>query len=216
MKKNKVEVTWKSWLSLFFLIIMLSGIFKDVNGPLKALDFLNLTGNFGTIFEDINFQGSGGTGAREGVLVALTILPSVVFAVGLIETLQSFGAFDAAERLFTPILRPILGIPGTAGIAFISSFTSSDVASIMTKELFDDKHISDDERSVFVAYQYTASAVILNTINTQAVLLPIVVWPIGLIIIFLVVMKLLGANLVRLYLKIFKNKEKGQRQWSKR
>ncbi|MBX8937428.1 nucleoside recognition domain-containing protein [Enterococcus hulanensis] len=207
------KVTWKSWLSLFFLIVMLSGLFKDVQGPLKALDFLNLTGNFGTIFEEVNFQGQGGVGAREGVLVALTILPSVVFAVGLIETLQSFGAFNAAEKLFTPILRPILGIPGSAGIAFISSFTSSDVGSVMTKELFDNGQLSDDERSVFTSYQYTASAVILNTINTQAVLLPIVVWPIGLIIVFLIVMKILGANLVRIILKISNQKE--LRKWKK-
>ncbi|MFQ7235263.1 MAG: hypothetical protein ACLRPU_10350, partial [Enterococcus hulanensis] len=62
-------------------------------------------------------------------------------------------------------------------------------------------------------YQYTASAVILNTINTQAVLLPIVVWPIGLIIVFLIVMKILGANLVRIILKISNQKE--LRKWKK-
>lgn len=202
MEAIEEKVTWKSWLSLLLLMLTLSGIFKDTGGPLRAIDFLNLTGNFGVIGDGGTFAGVGGTGAREGFLVALTIVPSVCFAVGVIETLQSYGAFGAAEKLFTPILKPILGIPGAAGIAFVSSFTSSDVASIMTRELYQKKLLTDNERSIFVAYQYAGSAVILNTINTQAILLPIVVWPIGLIIVFLIVMKLIGANLVRLFLKL--------------
>ncbi len=200
----KEKVTWKSWLSLTVLILMLSGLFKDASGPLKALDFLNLSGDFGAIFEEINFAGKGGTGAKEGFLVALTIVPSICFAVGVIDTLQSYGAFSAAEKLFTPILKPILGVPGAAGIAFVSSFTSSDVGSFMTRQLYQSHYITDDERTVFVAYQYAGSAVILNTINTQAVLLPIVVWPLGVILVFLIVMKIVGANLVRLYLRIRK------------
>ncbi len=47
----------------------------------------------------------------------------------------------------------------------------------MTKQLYEEGKITDDERSIFVAYQYAGSAVILNTINTQAPLLPFVLCP---------------------------------------
>ena len=38
------KVTWKGYLSLFVLIVLFSGVFKDSQGFLKALDFANLTG----------------------------------------------------------------------------------------------------------------------------------------------------------------------------
>ncbi|NJB08537.1 hypothetical protein GSQ22_22785, partial [Clostridioides difficile] len=97
-----------------------------------------------------------------GFLFALTLIPTVCFAVGLIDVVESMGGMKAASKIFNPLLRPLLGIPGIAGIAFVSSFTSSDVASIMTKELFESGEITDDERTIFVAYQYAGSAVILN------------------------------------------------------
>lgn len=167
------KVTWKGYLSLFVLIVLFSGVFKDSQGFLKALDFANLTGSFGTIADGVDFMGKGGTGAKDGFLFALTLIPTVCFAVGLIDVVESMGGMKAASKIFNPLLRPLLGIPGIAGIAFVSSFTSSDVASIMTKELFESGEITDDERTIFVAYQYAGSAVILNTINTQAPLLPI-------------------------------------------
>ncbi|MEG0367102.1 MAG: nucleoside recognition domain-containing protein, partial [Coprobacillus sp.] len=135
-----------------------------------------------------------------------TIIPAVCLAVGFLDVVEEYGAFKAAEKLFNPILKPLIGVPGSAGIAFVSSFTSSDVGAIMTKELYDTGQISDDERSIFAVYQYSASAVILNTINTQAPLLPIVLFPVGGVIGILFVMKIIGANLVRLYIKVTSKK----------
>ncbi|MEG0686808.1 MAG: hypothetical protein RR425_05940, partial [Erysipelotrichales bacterium] len=57
--KVKDKLTWKAWLSLFMLIVLFSGVFKDFAGPLKAFDFLNLNGDFGKIYEEINFVGKG-------------------------------------------------------------------------------------------------------------------------------------------------------------
>lgn len=68
----------------------------------------------------------------------------------------------------------------------------------MTKELVDNGHMTDDKRTVFVACQYAGLAVILNTIGTQAPLLPIVVMAVGPIIVILWLCKVFGANLVRL------------------
>jgi nucleoside recognition membrane protein YjiH len=63
-------------------------------------------------------------------MFTLTLIPTVMFALGLIQVAESLGALQAAERLFRPILRPFMGIPGVAGLAFVSSFTSSDVAPL--------------------------------------------------------------------------------------
>lgn len=208
-KSNETnKVTWKGYLSLFVLIVLFSGVFKDADNFLKAFDFANLTGSFGQIVDGVDFIGKGGTGAKDGFLFALTLVPTVALAVGIIDVVESMGAMKAAAKIFKPILKPLLGIPGTAGVAFVSSFTSSDVASIMTKELVESGDMTDDERTIFVAYQYAGSAVILNTINTQAPLLPIALMAVGPIILIEIFCKLLGANMIRLYIKI-KNKKQG-------
>ncbi len=202
------KVRWTGWLFLAILIIMFSGIFQHAQGPLRALDLSNLIGKFGTIGEGGNFTGKGGTGARDGFLFTLSLIPTVCLAVGLIDLVEYMDGMKAAAKLFNPILRPLLGIPGIAGLAFVSSFTSSDIAAFMTKELVDNKYMTDDERTVFVAYQYAGSAVIINTIGTQAPLLPIVLMAVGPIIVLLWICKVFGANLVRLIIKS-KNKKAG-------
>jgi len=204
-KSNETnKVTWKGYLSLFVLIVLFSGVFKDADNFLKAFDFANLTGSFGQVVDGVDFTGKGGTGAKDGFLFALTLVPTVALAVGIIDVVESMGAMKAAAKIFNPLL----GIPGTAGVAFVSSFTSSDVASIMTKELVESGDMTDDERTIFVAYQYAGSAVILNTINTQAPLLPIALIAVGPIILIEIFCKLLGANMIRLYIKM-KNKKQG-------
>ncbi|NLG87103.1 MAG: hypothetical protein GX489_07790 [Firmicutes bacterium] len=203
------KVTLKGWIALFILIIMFSGVFENAEGPLKALDLSNLIGEFGTIGEGGNFRGTGGSGARDGFLFTLTLIPTTCLAVGLIDLVEHLGGLKAAAILFNPILRPLLGIPGIAGLAFVSSFTSSDIAAFMTKQLVEDGHMTDDERTVFVAYQYAGSAVVLNTIGTQAALLPIVLLPGGPLIVILWICKILGANLVRLIIKS-SNKKAGE------
>ena len=201
MKEQENKVTLKGWLSLFALIVLFSGLFTNAEGPLSAFDFSNLTGKFGGIYEGINFAGKGGTGAREGFLFALTLIPTVCLAVGFIEVVEHLGGMTAATKLFTPILRPLLGLGGSAGLAFVSSFTSSDVAAALTKELTENGELTDDERTIFVSYQYAGSAVILNTFGTQAPLLPIVVLAPGPIIVMLWICKVLGANIVRFVVK---------------
>ena len=81
----------------------------------------------------------------------------------------------------------------------------------MTKGLVEDKMMTDDERTICVAYQYAGSAVVTNTFGTGAALLPISVLPVGVIIALIFVVKVLGANLVRFYLKwhYAKNKAAG-------
>lgn len=199
--REEYKVTWKGWLSLIILIVAFSGIFAKAEGPLRALDFQVLTGSFGQVAKGVIFTGKGGTGARDGFMFALTLFPTLMFALGCIQVAESLGALRAAEIVFRPILRPFMGIPGASGLAFVSSFTSSDVGAVMTKGLAEEKLMTDDERTIFVAYQYAGSAPITNTFGTGAALLPITVLPVGVIIVLIVIVKIMGANLVRAYLR---------------
>jgi hypothetical protein len=101
-----------------------------------------------------------------------------------------------------------MGIPGVTGLAFVSSFTSSDVGSVMTKGLYEDGYITDDERTVFVAYQYASSAAITNTLGAGAAMLPVSVLPVGIILAVEIFVKIFGANIVRIWLK-FQSKKQG-------
>ena len=193
------------------MIISFSGIFAKDAGPLRALDFQALTGEFGLVAKGIIFTGKGDVGTREGFMFALTLFPTLMFALGCINIAESMGALRSTENVFRPILLTFMGIPGATGLAFVSSFTSSDVGAVMTKGLVEDKMMTDDERTIFVAYQYAGSAVVTNTFGTGAALLPISVLPVGVIIGLIFVVKVLGANIVRFYLKwhAAKNKTAG-------
>ena len=184
-QKEKIGIG--AWISLVILILVLSGAFRTVDGPLKVLDFTNLSGAFGTIGETgANLIGSGGTGAKDGFMAGFNLIPAVMFF----------------------LLRPLMGIPGKCGIAFISSFTGSDVAAVMTRELYEEGDITDDERTVFVAYQYAGSACINNTITGGAPLVAICPVALGPCIVIMVVCKLIGANIVRLILRMKGKKHK--------
>ena len=209
-------VTWKGWVALIVLVVLLSGMFQGSATFLKAFDFANLSGSFGTIsvpnatagkndnsaVTNYIFSGKNGTGAREGIMVAIGLMPLCVFAFGLIEWAQNMGAMAVAEKLFRYILRPLYGIPGICGIAYVASFTSSDIGAIMTRQLFESGEITNDERTIFVSYQYPATAVIGNTISTQAALLPCIAVSSGLVILVLWLCKTIGANLVRLLIAL--------------
>ena len=99
-----------------------------------------------------------------------------------------------------------MGIPGKCGIAFVSSFTGSDVAAVMTKDLYDAGDITDDERTIFATYQYAGSACINNTITGGAPLVAICPVALGPCIIIMFVCKLVGANIIRLVLALNKKK----------
>ncbi len=203
-KAEKIHVEPQGWVALIIMLCMFSGVFGSMKGPLsflRVLDLNVLVGSFGLIGETkMNFMGAGGTGARDGFMFALSLAPSVVFAMGLIEVFTEMGVMNAFRKTFTPILRPLLGIPGAAGLAFVNSLNGSDIAAVLTKQLYDNGEITDDERSIFVSFMYPGSAPIGNMIGTQAALLPIAVLPMGALILLVIFCKLVGANIVRFIL----------------
>lgn len=211
MDEQSYRVTWKGWLSLLFLVLCFSGVFAGQENFLKALDLSALTGQFGSSEgAKVSFLGKGGFGARDGFLVGLSLVPTIMLAQGLLEVCEHLGALHAAGKVFQPFLKPLLGIPGACGLAFISSFTSSDIGAVMTRDMKEAGIITDAERTVFAAYQYAGSAVVNNTIAAGAALVPVSVLPVGVIILLIFAVKLIGANGVRLYLKAAGQKEKAR------
>lgn len=202
------KVGIKAWISLILLIAILSGIFRTAEGPIKILDFTNLAGDFGKIGQTgSNLIGKGGFGAKSGFMAGLNLIPAVMFFCGLMGVFEQLGAFKASDILFRPFLRPLLGIPGKCGVAFISCFTGSDVAAVMTRDLYDAGEITDDERTIFASFQYAGSACINNTITGGAPLVAISPVALGPCLLIMILCKFLGANLVRLVLKMQARKE---------
>lgn len=195
---------WKvgaaAYIALVAAIIFFSGILMKVEGAkwLSAFDFTTLIGKFGTMkSETATFVGSGGVSARNGFLFALSLVPSVMLALGCIEVLAHYGAIRAAHKLMTPFLRPLLGIPGLTGLALITDLQSTDAGAALTKALYDDGDINEKELIIMSAWQYSGAGMINNYFAIGSALFSYltvpVILPLGLIFIF----KFIGGIFVR-------------------
>lgn len=201
MKNESPQVKWYSYIILLLAIIMFSGMLTKVPDAWKwtqALDFTTLNGVFGTIGSGGNFQGSGGTGARGGFLFALGLAPAVVLALGIVRIVDGYGGLAAAEKLISPLFKPLLGIPGIAGLAFITSLQSTDGAAGMTKELFDSGNLTDKERTLFCMLQLSGDGTITNYFSSIAALfIYFGAVPIFAPLLVIFVCKFIGVNILR-------------------
>lgn len=216
-QKQKIGIT--AYLALAFAIVFFSGIFSKATGWVGVFDFTVLLGKFGNIVGDAGktfaFRGTGGVGAKDGFIFGLTLAPSVMFALGIVAVVEHLGALEAARQLLTPLLRPILGIPGSAGLAVIASLQSTDAGAGMTKLLYEEEEITNDERTIFAAFQFSAGATITNYFATGAALFALttvdgamaVTIPMIVPLVIMFVFKIFGANLMRYYLKVINKKE---------
>lgn len=199
------RVTWVSYAAFAFAIIFFSGIFASSQGWLKVLDFTVLNGSFGKISleagKTFSFRGIGGNGARDGFLFALELMPAVILALGVVSVIEGLGGLRAAQKLMTPILKPLLGIPGICALAVIANLQSTDAAAGMVKELKENGEITDEERSVAIAYQTSASALITNYFSSGAALFSFMLVPMIVPVAVMLIFKVVGANLMRLYIK---------------
>ncbi|MEC6822584.1 nucleoside recognition domain-containing protein [Photobacterium piscicola] len=229
MSNNAIEgrkVTIGSYIALAFAVIFFSGALQS-NQWYGVFDFTTLNGSFGNVVYSVNdtaegveaastsFRGKGGSGARDGFIFALTLIPTVMFALGMINVLEHYGALDAARKLLTPLLRPLMGIPGNSGLALIASLQSTDAGAAMTRQLQDEGHLTKRETDIFTMFQFSAGAAIVNFFSSGAVLFtlttasgePAVTSSIGLAVAIMFIFKFVGANIFRIYLNITEGKD---------
>ncbi|HED1589503.1 TPA: hypothetical protein R4S39_005020, partial [Enterobacter hormaechei subsp. hormaechei] len=129
------KVTWVGYLAFVLTIVFFSGFFAKSTEWWRVLDFTVLNGSFGAVNGALTFRGEGGTGAKDGFLFALELAPSVILSLGIIAVTEGLGGLRAAQQLMTPILRPLLGVPGICSLALIANLQNTDAAAGMTKEL---------------------------------------------------------------------------------
>ncbi|POT56320.1 hypothetical protein C3432_12860 [Citrobacter amalonaticus] len=208
-----------AYFALAFAVVFFSGLLGGQEWY-GVFDFTTLNGTFGRVVSKASlegdtlvtatsaFRGTGGTGAMDGFLFALGLIPAVMFALGMINVLEHYGALRAARRLLTPMLRPLLGIPGTTGLALIGSLQSTDVGASLTRNLADEGQISEKEKDVFAMFQFSAGAMITNFFSSGAILFTLIAvdgstavpTSIGACLAVMFIMKIVGANLMRLLL----------------
>src|SRR5699024_920702 len=180
-KDATLKVPIKGYVALILGLIFFSGIFAKTDNWLGMFDFTVLVGNFGTIDANggvTNFIGKGGFSATGGFLFAVGLIPSVMLALGIIEVIEHYGGLKAAQRLMNPILRPLMGIPGKTGLALVSSLQSTDAGASMTKALKDTGDITEKEKTIFAAFQFTAGGTITNYLSVGVSLFAIITVPI--------------------------------------
>ena len=90
----------------------------------------------------------------------------------------------------------------------ITSIQSTDAAAAMTKELSDNGYITEKEKAIFCAFQFSGASVITNFFASGAALFPFIgdlaIWkPLVLII----VLKFVGANAMRFWVNKMDKKE---------
>ena len=205
--KKGLNVPAIGYVVLVVAIVIFSGLLSKHAGW-NMFDFDTLNGKFGTIKAATNtFMGSGGVGARAGFLFGLSLVPGVMLALGLMEIVEHYGGLKAAQKLLTPILRPLMGIPGICCVALVSSLQSTDAGAGMTKNLREAGEITEKEMLIFSAFQFTAGGVIGNYLASGSALFSIMTVPIVIPLVVMMVMKFLGANIMRAYCHYFVKEE---------
>ena len=198
------KTTWGSYVAFVFAIVFFSGLLATSQEWYKVFDFTVLNGAFGKISGEASktftFRGVGGSGARDGFMFALELIPGVMLALGIVAVVEGLGGLRVAQNLLTPLLKPMLGIPGICGLALIANMQSTDAGAGMAKEMHEKGQISDEQRSIFIAYQSSASGMISNYFASGAALFSFMLGPIILPLIVIFSFKIIGANLMRLYL----------------
>lgn len=196
------------YIALLFGLIFFSGVMAGGPKELSAFDFTTIVGRFGTMGETVfTYKGINGFGVRDGFLFALGIVPGMMLSLGIINVIDHLGGLEAARKLITPVLRPLMGVPGVATLALICSLQSTDGGAAMTRDLVERKLITERERATFIAFQFSAGSTIDNFLSTGSALFVFATVPIGIPFALCFVFKVFGANLMRLYLKRFTDED---------
>lgn len=209
MNNGKDKVGFAGYISLLFAAVFFSGIFSQSEGIWKALDFQTYLGSYGKIAEaaySAGIVGSGGSGVREGFLQSFSIAPVMIFSVAFIGCIEYLGGLKAAQKLLTPVLKPLMGVPGICGLAMILNWQSSDASSAQALDLYNKGEITRKERERLVAYEFITAACIGVFFSNGAIILPYLTIPTGLMLVVILLNKFVAGNLMRLYQLIFDRK----------
>ena len=200
-----------AYIALAMAIVLFSGVFykmPDAYKWLGAFDYTTLIGKFGTIAGSANnFQGAGGVSARAGFLFSLSLIPGVMLAMGLIEVLSHYGALRAAQVLLTPLLKPILGVPGYTGLALITDLQSTDGGAALTRALYDEKRITTQNLITIAAWQYSGAGCISNYYSTVSAMFSFYLCPVWVPMVVIMVMKFVGGAFIRTLLNTVYKKD---------
>lgn len=199
-----------AYIALIVVLLFFSGLFYNLSDYkwLGAFDFTTLAGAFGKIAGSSNtYMGAGGVGARAGFLFALSLVPSVMLALGILEVATYYGAIRAAQRLMTPLLRPVLGVPGLTGLALITDLQSTDAGAALTKGLNDQGYITKKELIIMCSWQYAGAGLIGNYFSTASALFPELLLPVIVPLLIMFVLKFVGGAFVRTVLNTIYRKD---------
>ena len=203
-EKNQSKVGVGAYIALAVAILFFSGLFMKVEGMkwLSAFDFTTLGGTFGTMKDPAKntFIGAGGVSAKAGFLFALSLAPTVMLALGCLEVLTHYGAIRAAHKLLTPLLHPLLSLPGKTGLALITDLQSTDAGAALTKELYDEGEITKKELTIMGAWQYSGAGLINNYFAIGSALFTVLKLPIILPLLLMFALKFVGGMFVRFVL----------------
>lgn len=203
-EKNQSKVGIGAYIALAVAILFFSGLFMKVEGMkwLSAFDFTTLGGTFGTMKDPAKntFIGAGGVSAKAGFLFALSLAPTVMLALGCLEVLTHYGAIRAAHKLLTPLLHPLLSLPGKTGLALITDLQSTDAGAALTKELYDEGEIDKKELTIMGAWQYSGAGLINNYFAIGSALFSVLKLPIILPLLLMFGLKFAGGMFVRFVL----------------
>ncbi|MCO6524090.1 MAG: hypothetical protein J6562_03600 [Candidatus Schmidhempelia sp.] len=210
-QKIPITIGIKAYVALIISILIFSGLFFNIEGMewLGAFDFTTLCGSFGKMLnpEQNIFIGEKGISAKAGFLFSLTLVPTVMLATGLLEVFTYYGAIRAAHHLLTPLLRPLLGLPGLSSLALITDLQSTDVGAKLTKELYDAKLITKKNLIIMGAWQYSGAGLINNYFAIGSVVFSFLLVPIIIPLIIMLSLKFVGATFVRLMLNTWYKKD---------
>ncbi|MBR0482488.1 MAG: hypothetical protein IJJ48_08460, partial [Firmicutes bacterium] len=135
-----------------------------------------------------------------------SIAPVMIFSVAFIGCIDHLGGLRAAQKILTPLTKPLMGVPGVCGLAMIINWQSSDASSAQARDLYESGYISRKERERLVAYEFITAACIGVFFSNGAIILPYLTIPTGLMLVIIVANKFVAANLMRLYQLLFDRK----------
>ena len=199
-KKEKLGIAAYIWFLILFLFF--SGAFRGAPAPFNLLDLSTYQGQFGTIVEGAapGFAGKGGTGLSNLFTTVLTIAPPIMFCMGVIEVVDHYGGLKVARKLLTPILKPLMGVPGEGAVVLISNLQSSDTSLALIKGLRDNGTIDDKQQKILIAYSLPGAALIGMMITYGVLFYPYLTTSTGVILIAVILAKFIVANLMRFFL----------------